>query len=72
MGTFGQRFGANLFFAKFCCKFLTIFQLFCKKMLKMYISTRVWSVEHNRWLKYTTQRDSSFSIHLFILKIGVW
>ena len=33
-------------FSKICCKFLAFFSFFAEKMLKMTISTSVWSVEH--------------------------
>ena len=47
--TVDQRSGANLknvFFAKFCCKFLAFFSFFAEKTLKMTISTSVWSAQH--------------------------
>ena len=49
--TLNQHFGANLknrLFAKFCIKFVPfyVFQLFCIKMLKMTISTKVWGAQN--------------------------
>ena len=47
--TVDQHFGANLkkrVFAKFCCKFLAFLRFFAQKMLKMTISTSVWSAQH--------------------------
>ena len=44
-----QRSGANLkkrVFAKICCKFVAFISFFAKKMLKMTISTSVWSGQH--------------------------
>ena len=39
-------FNHPLFFAKFCCKFLTFLSFLALKMLKMTILTSVWSAQH--------------------------
>ena len=52
--TVNQRFGANLkkcvicknLGPKSCCKFLAYFSFFAEKILKMTISTSVWSAQH--------------------------
>ena len=36
----------KLFLAEICCKFLAFFWVFAAKMLKMTISTSVWSAQH--------------------------